>query len=310
MNRHFLFNEHPSKQLLFTGLVVIACWIGFQIISFSTGIFIFRIPVNQLAADLKDYSNPEIVSFLKYVQAITSFGMFIFAAFIIAREIELNWKKFLTLDKNPGLIPLIITGLFVIIILPFTNLLTYLNAEIHFPELLSGLERFFHTKEDQMQQIMEAFLNVNGLGALIINLFVIAVIPALGEELIFRGIVQDRFTVWIKNHHIAILLTSFIFSALHIQFLSFLPRFFLGMVLGYMFYWSKSIWLTIVSHFINNVLAVIFYQLYYNGKVDKTIELVGTPQHGIVYSIIAVLLGGVLIFVLMRYYEKKKDFTV
>jgi uncharacterized protein len=306
MNRHFLFNEHPSKQLLFTGLVVIGCWIAFQVISFSTGIFIFRIPVNQLVTDLKDYSNPRIVSFLKYVQAITSFGMFIFASFIIARQIESNWKKFLTLDKKAGLIPVTIAGVLIIILLPFTNLLTYLNNEIQFPELLSGLERFFHSKEDQMEQIMEAFLNVDGFSALIINLLVIAVIPAIGEELIFRGIVQNRFTIWFKNHHLAILLTSFIFSALHIQFLSFLPRFFLGVVLGYMFYWSKSIWLIIISHFINNALAVIFYQLYYAGKVDKTIELIGTPHYGLVYSILAVLGGSVLIYVLMRYFEKKK----
>ena len=306
MNRHFLYNEHPSKQLLFTGLVVIACWIAFQIVSFATGIFVFRIPVNQLSVDLKDYSNPVIVSFLKYVQAITSFGMFIFASIIIAREIELNWKKYLTLDKNPGSIPLIITGILVIIIFPFTNLLTYVNNEIQFPEFLRGLERFFHSKEDQMEQIMKAFLNVKGFGELVINLFIIAVIPSIGEELIFRGIVQDRFTIWFKNHHYAILLTSFIFSALHIQFLSFLPRFFLGMVLGYMFYWSKSIWLVIISHFINNSLAVVFYHLYYTGKVDKTIELLGTPHYGIIYSIFAVLGGVLLIYVLIKYYEKKR----
>lgn len=309
MKRLFLNNEHPSKQLLVTGLVIIACWIVFQLISVATGIFIFGIPVIDLATSIKDISDPKTIAFLKFMQAFTSIGMFVIASVIISMEIENDWLNFLTLDKKPGKIPILIVGTFVIIILPFTNLLTFLNNELPFPEVLSGLENFFRSKEDQMQQIMEAFLNVKGLGGLFINLLIIAVIPALGEELIFRGIVQDRFTLWFKNHHLAILLTSFIFSALHIQFLSFLPRFFLGMVLGYMFFWSKSIWITIIAHFINNALAVIFYHLYYNGKADKTIELIGTPQNGLIWSLFATLLGGVLLFWLFRYYKKYKVFN-
>jgi len=272
----------------------------------ATGIFIFGIPINEIATSIEDFSSPRTVAFLKYVQAITSFGMFVVASIIISAEIEMNWINFLTLDRKPAIYPLLLAVIFVIIILPFTNLLGYLNNEFPFPEALSGLEKFFRSKEDQMQQIMESFLNVKGIGGLVINLVVIAVIPALGEELIFRGIVQNRFTLWFKNHHLGILLTSIIFSALHIQFLSFLPRFFLGMVLGYMFFWSKSIWIAIIAHFINNTVAVIFYHLYYNEKADKTMELIGSPQHGLIYSIFAIILGGVILFGIFRYYEKQK----
>ena len=306
MNRLFLINQHPSRQLLVSGLVIIACWIFFQLISIVTGIFIFGIPIMDLATIIEDFSNPAAIAFLKYVQAVTSFGMFVIASIIISAGIEINWMNFLTLNKRPDIYPLLLAGTFVIIILPFINLLGYLNNELPFPEALSGLEKFFRSKEEQMQQIMESFLNVKGMGGLLINLLVIAVIPALGEELIFRGIVQNRFTLWFKNHHLGILVTSIIFSALHIQFLSFFPRFFLGLILGYMFFWSRSIWITIIAHFINNALAVIFYHLYYSGKADKTIELIGSPQHGLLYFLFAVMLGGAVLFGIFRYYKKQR----
>ncbi len=308
MKRLYLSNESPSRQLLITGLVVIACWIAFQLVSYITGIFIFGITLNNLTVILGDFTNPVTIAFLKYVQAWTSFGMFVFAAFLVARGINTDWMGFLTLDKKPGMFPLFMAGILIVVILPFTNLLTSINNELSLPEFLTSIEKFFRSKEDQMQQIMESFLNVQGMGGLLFNLLIIAVIPSIGEELIFRGIVQDRFSAWLKNDNWAIILTAIIFSALHIQFLSFLPRFFLGIVLGYLFLWSGSIWVTITAHFINNALAVIYYFLYYHERVDKTIELIGTPDNGLIFSIAGIISGGCLLYLIYRNSKRKSIF--
>jgi uncharacterized protein len=85
----------------------------------------------------------------------------------------------------------------------------------------------------------------------------LAVIPAIGEELIFRGVFQKIFYDLFKSGHLAIWVTAFAFSALHFQFFGFIPRFILGLVFGYLFYWSGTLWLPVISHFVNNAVPVI-----------------------------------------------------
>src|SRR5207344_1198984 len=94
--------------------------------------------------------------------------------------------------------------------------------------------------------------------SLAINLFIIAFLPALGEELFFRGMMQKLFSQLTKNNHLAIIITSIIFSAIHLQFYGFLPRMVLGIFLGYLLVWSGSLWLPILAHFVNNASAVLF----------------------------------------------------
>lgn len=296
----FLADQHPSKQIIISGLIVIACWIVFQLFSLLSGMLIFNLSFQELAYAFEDYSNQNTIGFLKYIQAITSFGMFIVASWIIASAASRNPRGFLKMDSKPALIVLLFSSVLMIAILPFTNLLTSVNNRLSLPDGLFWLEDFFRSKETQMQNIMEAFLDVKGITGLLINLLIIAVLPAVGEELIFRGIIQDRFTAWFKNHHYAILLTAFIFSALHFQFLSFVPRFFLGIILGYLFVWSGSIWITILAHFVNNSFAVIFYHLYFNGKIEKDFELIGTTENGLMYSIISLITGGILFYGIYR----------
>lgn len=305
MIRPFLLNEPPFKQLLFSGLIIIACWIVFQMFSYITGLFIFGISISDIPEFLADYKNPVTISFLKYIQVFTSFGMFIFSAYVIGKAISGNWVKFLTLDKRPGIIPLFLSVLFIIFVLPFTNLLTYLNDNMDLPGVLTGLENFFRSKETQMQEIMELFLDARGIGGLLINLFVIAMIPAIGEELIFRGIIQNRFIAWFRNIHLSVFLSAFIFSALHVQFFSFLPRFMLGVTFGYIFIWSKSIWITINAHFFNNAMAVIYYHYFFMGKADKKIEVIGTIGNGLIYSITGLIAGTIVLFLIYIYYRKK-----
>ncbi|MEX0598110.1 MAG: CPBP family intramembrane glutamic endopeptidase, partial [Candidatus Paceibacterota bacterium] len=199
--------------------------------------------------------------------------------------------------------------LFILVILPFTNLLTYFNANLGLPEFMSGLENFFHEKENQMNRIMESFLKPGGTGGLFFNLIVIAVIPAFGEELLFRGIIQKLLNRWFGHAHWAIIATAFLFSAMHIQFLSFLPRFFLGLILGYLFYWSGSIWLTILVHFVNNAVATIFYFYFYGGYIGDYLEKTGTPEKGIALAFLSALAGFALLCLIYRKYVFKKEFN-
>jgi len=158
-----------------------------------------------------------------------------------------------------------------------------------------------------MTAIMESLLKPGGMGGLFVNLIVIAVIPAIGEELTFRGVIQKLLSKWFRNPHWAIFLTAFLFSAMHVQFLSFLPRFFLGMVLGYIYFWTGSIWLSILVHLVNNAVAVVFYNYYYGGQAGDYLEKVGTPETGFYLAIIGAVAGtGLLYLIYKRSREKIK----
>ena len=101
------------------------------------------------------------------------------------------------------------------------------------------LAGWMKTAEDSTAEIMKEVLTMETPLIFIVNLLLIAITPAIGEELLFRGVIQGGLQKKLSNPHVAILIASILFSAFHMQFEGFLPRMVLGMVLGYSFYLSK-----------------------------------------------------------------------
>jgi len=113
-------------------------------------------------------------------------------------------------------------------------------------------------------------LQMDSIGDLLVNLIIVALLPAIGEELLFRGIIQKELVSKIKNHHVAIVVASIIFSGVHLQIQGFLPKFFIGLILGYAYYWTKSIWYPMILHFINNGMQTLI--LYFVGDQMETMQ--------------------------------------
>lgn len=118
----------------------------------------------------------------------------------------------------------------------------------------------------------EFLTEFDSLGRFIIGFVVVAIIPAIGEELIFRGILQNKLEVYFKSAHLAIIVSSLLFSGFHLQFYGFIPRLLLGILFGYLYYWSRSLWYPIFAHLINNGLTLIMIYLYQTGKITIDIE--------------------------------------
>ncbi|MBC7721070.1 MAG: CPBP family intramembrane metalloprotease, partial [Pedobacter sp.] len=159
-----------------------------------------------------------------------------------------------------------------VIAIAFTGLfLSGALAEIN--ELIpisKGLRIYFKKLEDNYAEEMMAMVQMKTFADYLVSLVLIALAPAIVEEVFFRGGVQQLFTNWFKKPWVAILVTSILFSAVHMSYFGFLPRAMLGAVLGLLFYYSKNIWTNILMHFLNNGIAVT--QLYYmstKGKLDK-----------------------------------------
>ena len=158
--------------------------------------------------------------------------------------------------------------------LPVTNQLTRWNEAMSFGGVFEKLEEYLKMLEETAAATTEKMLNVDTIGGLLLNLLVIALIPAVGEELTFRGVLQQGLCRKM-NPHAAIILSAAIFSFIHFQFYGFLPRMFLGILLGYMFYITGSIWTSIAMHFVNNGTAVVVYYLNHRGIIEVDAEHFG-----------------------------------
>ena len=139
---------------------------------------------------------------------------------------------------------------------------------------------------------------------LLVAMLVIAVLPAIGEELVFRGLIQNELYRGTKNIHVAIWVAAILFSAIHFQFFGFVPRLLLGALFGYLYYWSRNLWIPILAHFVNNGLSVLVMYFYQRGSFEYDLE---NPES---VPLNAVIISGVvtigLLYYLYQYFQAHK----
>jgi hypothetical protein len=216
---------------------------------------------------------------MKIAQGLSSIFMFVVPPivyyYITRRKNQMQSLGFRSL-KQPWWL-LIIGVALMFISMPVTNQLTRWNEAMQLGGVFEKLEEYLKMLEETAAATTEKMLNVGTIGGLLLNLLIIALIPAVGEELTFRGVLQQGLTRKM-NPHAAIILSAAIFSFIHFQFYGFLPRMFLGILLGYMFYITGSLWTSIAMHFVNNGTAVVVYYLNYRGIIDVDVEHFGEAQ--------------------------------
>jgi len=203
-----------------------------------------------------DYTDPMTLFRLKYLQIVSQIGLFVVPVVIFVFAVTKEKAAYLSLRRPPW--PSMLAGAAVMLLaLPLINWLSQINMQLQLPASMSGIERWMQQSEAEAGRLTEAFILTSSTGSLLLNLLMIAIIPALGEEMLFRGIIMKLFREWTKNAHVAIILSAALFAFIHFQFYGFLPRFLMGVLFGYMLYWSGSLWVPILAHFVNNGTAVI-----------------------------------------------------
>ncbi len=235
----------------------------------------------------QDLTNQASVNYLKLMQLFSGIGLFITPTLLYSYLTDFEFK-FVSISRQSIILVIAI----MMLITPFVGLLIEWNMKILFPEWLIQ----FNVNSEA---IIIAFLKMHTIWDLFYTMLVIAVVPAVGEELLFRGYLQKKLSNWLTNPNIAILISAFLFSAIHLDFYGIIPRFVLGVLLGYLFYWSGSIWLPILAHFVNNAQAVIFS--YPPFKVDSGVYSILSDEKTdpilALFSFISVML---LIYVLHK----------
>jgi len=288
---------HPFLQLLIFAGIAAGCFmifgfIGTFILAQATGIDLLVLS----DPDKWDYSNPSLLTFLRGMLVIQFISLFIIPVFLFARLSDT--KPSLYLGLQPARPLYYILGIIVLIIaLPFVDLAGTFNNEL-VPET-TAIGKWMKATEEATAKQIGFMLKRNTIQDLILNLFFVAVFAGVGEELFFRGVLQRLFIKLFRSPWAGILVAAFIFSAIHMQFYGFIPRFILGVLLGFIYWYSGSLWPAIVAHFVYDAFAIIM--IYFNPDLaDKDSVSISLGNQSFLAGISAALVIGIIVLMKKR----------
>jgi uncharacterized protein len=248
------------------------------------------------------FSHPDIKLPLYIIQASsTFFGLIVGPALYAYAYEKYSVTKLFT--KGSSVLLVLLTAVVVILfMIPNSRIIDW-NAHISFPVYLKGFESWARQMEDQAELVTKFLTTFGSLSEFLFAFFVIAILPGIGEELVFRGMLQTRLKQITGNYHFAIWISAALFSALHMQFFGFFPRMVLGALFGYLYAWSGNLIIPVAAHLVNNGFSLILIYLNQLGKIHVDInDSDAAPWSAVVGG--SVILAG-LLFYMKQLFERK-----
>jgi membrane protease YdiL (CAAX protease family) len=304
LRQSFIQMSSPAKLMLLLILVLFFMILG------SAIAVLLAIPLYDLdlASLYRLIENPDEnnIGIIKFFQIVQSVFLFIIPALLAAWLFSKNSFDYLQAGKGASVITLamVLSSLFLAV--PLMNAVTMLNSKLDLPDWMNGLENTVKSMEENAARLTELFLESNSMSDLAVNFLMIAILPALGEEFLFRGVIQRLFSDWTRNKHMGVILAAFLFSFIHFQFYGFIPRFLLGLYFGYLLVWSSSIWVPVAGHLINNGMAVIYYHFSKKPVGDTIMDKIGTGQDGHYPLYLSVFFTAILIGIIYLHEKKSR----
>jgi len=279
-------------QLIILFAIVFAGFLIAQVVA----VLIFLVGGGTLADML--LPGDEHINLLKISQIFASIITFVVPAVVFSYLKTNNPIKYHSFKFPFVLSALGLTILLVYVFFPAMTQSYIWNQAIEFPSFLSGIEELFKSLEEQAAALTESLLQMDSIGDLLLNLLMVGVVAGFAEEILFRGTIQKFLVEWWGNHHIAIILTGLIFSAIHMQFYGLIPRWLLGILFGYIFYFTKNIWMPIIAHTVFNSTQVLAYYFSQTGAINVNVDEVETVP--IFAVLISVILTAALFYLLYQ----------
>lgn len=267
----------------------IVLWVGLVIT------FTMAVSVGWLLSDV----DKTAISSLKWLQFLQTIGVFLLPALLGVWLWSDDHRPFrwLKMDRKSGWDIMVLAIVIMVCAVPGINLLAALNNALVLPDSMRFIEEYLRQMEEEAALLTECFLQADDVWGLLINIGLMALLPALAEEMSFRGVLQQLLG---GRTHVAIWLTAFLFSAIHMQFYGFVPRMLMGALFGYMFVWTGSLWVPIVMHFVNNGIAVLCYYILSREGVEMDMNYADTLGAGTTWwlGLLSLLTVGILLRVL------------
>lgn len=236
---------------------------------------------------------------MRLAMAIQTIFLFVVPALFFAYLCQEVPKDYLKIETSTNYALLFFAILFIIVAQPLINSISYYNQQLTLPESMASLEQWMRATEDSALKSLNILFADKTIFGLIFNLLVLAIVAGLGEELFFRGCIQQIMKKIFVNRHAAIWITAIIFSAVHFQFYGFIPRVLLGALLGYLFMWSGNIWIPVIIHTLHNAINVVLTYLYYGSSEYEQMENMEFGQNALVI-VISFVLSVVTLFMIYR----------
>jgi membrane protease YdiL (CAAX protease family) len=274
-----------SYFLIAVGIVIVNVFIFNQ---FSQWICVrlFDVDIMPLMQDrLFETLKQNEINALKFSQAFTSFGGFIMSSLVIIQVFREKPIAFMKLDKAPKLMHWLLGFVLFFALMPVVQQLLAWNEWFKPADSTSAFMQMVENIDKQNNRMYELLLLNNTGWSAMLNLLVMALLPAIGEEFFFRGILFRVFSDWTKKQHLAVWLTALLFTGMHFQFFKLLPMLLLAASFGYLMYFSGSLWLSIVLHFVNNAIVVVSDAMIKSGYQNNFLK------EDFVFPIAAVLIG-------------------
>lgn len=255
---HFsLYNRSPLIRLIISLVIVVVFGMLLLTLMFFAGTLIFHIDPAAVSDSLLAEAGETDIDFLRYLMIMQDICLFIIPATIIIVILKPPYHKSPVDLKAPRINEVALVILLAFCLFPITSFTGELNSGMHLPGWLSDVEKWMAEKEENADKLIGLLITSDTIWIMILNLIMIAVLPAIGEEAIFRGVFQKIFYGFFKSGHPAVWITAILFSTLHFQFFGLIPRLILGLVFGYLYLWSGTLWLPVIAHFVNNAVPVI-----------------------------------------------------
>lgn len=282
---------------VFLGMQIVGPLIGFfAMVPFYPGTLI-----EMGEAVTSPQTHPEIKMVFFVMQGCaTFFGLILVPIFLLKRMRRSLGEFFQT---RVFLQPLLMVVAIVIVFMVVNSVFISWNENVSLPEFLAPLEKKLKSLEEQFSELTTFLTKFESTGQVVMAFLVIAVLPAIGEELVFRGIIQNELYRGTRNIHTSIWVAAFIFSAIHLQFYGLIPRMLLGAMFGYLYYWSGSLLMSMVAHFVNNGFTVLAMYFYQQGILSIDMENTEpAPWQAVLFSL---ALTALLLYLFKSFYDKQ-----
>ncbi len=290
--------RHPLMSLFYLVIFIIT---GYALSSLLAVAVLFMINGGSMAspADMSAKGS------LLLMQSIVSVGSFIAPPLALHLFERKSGADYLKLNGKISGKVVILTIVLMFCIAPFIDWTVKVNQMMDLPAFMEGLEKWMRDKEKELAELTKHLLTMKTPTELMINIVVVAVIPAIGEEFLFRGCFQTIITKITRNQHLGIWLAAGIFSAIHVQFLGFFPRMFLGVLFGYIFVWSGSIWPAVLAHFVNNATAVV--SAYIMQSKGKSLDSLDHPSTSLPEATISLSVALFICYIIFKMTKETRE---
>lgn len=269
MKGAFAFRPLGLQLLIVVGLVLLGSLLG-SFLGLTVAMIRTNLPIEELLSLINAFDQAQSATVFKTVQGFATLGTFLFPALVGAYFFSTQPAPFLGTDRFSAWPWLVIP---LLLLLGYSagsmsDLLYRLSEQLPWPTWLSDVQDYLVSNQEAMLARYSQLLDMPSFYSFIEVMLVMALLPALCEEALFRGLIQPLLARRIATP-LAVVFTAFLFALLHQQFLAFLSIFALGIILGYLRHWSGSLWVPSLVHFINN--GIIVASVYFTDAQYKDV---------------------------------------